>query len=532
MPLVDDKFSHPNSLPCAVKKYFKILQKTQSIADVSLEQLQLTFQLWVAYDLYGHRKEVFTGQLKCPLIGCSKNFESLGLCLQHLTNCKWLPNAWYWCPHCERPERFAEPQSTLINRSKVGPPPEIHDRIALPPQKSTIAKITTTRFWKHMRNKSRLLSPHPMSTMFRPSRSVDLVPPSGQSLSEFEFGFVWNPNAPYDARFAIAPSEENIALAQSPGTEYRPYRLDGHTLLMQPPELEATPNDLSDDPWLNQRSELPSPFYNQNIPAASTQPLELDSEPYGLRHFTSSGQPPELESPPTYQLSELQGAQPYTERSSKTLKATELPGDGLHRGQQPELDGSTPSYIKTQQAWPLNKHSSTTDCLQPLSSWDSVQTSFITGALLAEPPPSCVAGVAQSGSPSHSLDILARRLTFPHYGGPIGLSIDSTSIQQSTPFGQFAYQESQDMDSAPMPPRNDHCQELANTDVDVVEDHVGTAGILGSVEAPDQIFYPAYTICQEARSGNIHQQENYPSVRSTPNPPQPGKDSSYGTGIA
>ncbi|KAL8784255.1 MAG: hypothetical protein Q9213_004077 [Squamulea squamosa] len=552
MPFVDDRISYSNSLPCAVKNCLKIFNKAQSIAEVSVEQLQLAFQLWVAYDLYGRRKEDLTSQLKCPLIGCSTDFESLGSCLQHLTNCKWLPNAWYWCPLCKRPERFTEPKFTLVNRSKVEPPPEIPRRSALPPQKSTIAKITNTRFWKHMRNKSRLLSPHPMSATFRPSRGVEVVPQSGQSLSEFGSGFVWNPHAPYDASFAILPADEKHATAQSSEFEYGPFSLNEYTALMQPSEVEAAPNSLSDDPWLNQRLELPS-YQRSELPE----------------------QRPELESTPTYQPSELQGAQPNTERSRKTPKAIELPGDELHRAQQPEHDGSTPSYTKTRQAWPLYKHSSTTDCLQPLYSCDPTQTSFITGPLVAESPLHYDTGLAQSGPPSHSLGIVARRLTFPHYRASINtLSIDSTYTQQSTPFGQFACQKSQETNTAPMPPRIDRCQELAKTDAHGVEDqsnrkttgwhnypenspsadyseiandsiprfsdrafprntatnstitimpypckephltlggedYVGTTGILGFVEAANQNFYPVYADCQKARSGNIRRQENY-----------------------
>jgi len=44
--------------------------------------------------------------LTCPLLWCRHRFENLASCLQHVSVCPWLSNAYYWCPQCQRAERF------------------------------------------------------------------------------------------------------------------------------------------------------------------------------------------------------------------------------------------------------------------------------------------------------------------------------------------------------------------------------------------------------------------------------------------
>ena len=53
--------------------------------------------------------------LTCPLLWCRHSFDSLESCLQHVSTCQWLPNAWYWCHQCRRAELFTpeEPSSAL-----------------------------------------------------------------------------------------------------------------------------------------------------------------------------------------------------------------------------------------------------------------------------------------------------------------------------------------------------------------------------------------------------------------------------------
>lgn len=42
----------------------------------------------------------------CPLLWCRESFDNLASTLQHVSECPWLSNAWYWCPYCCRPESF------------------------------------------------------------------------------------------------------------------------------------------------------------------------------------------------------------------------------------------------------------------------------------------------------------------------------------------------------------------------------------------------------------------------------------------
>ncbi len=264
-----------------MKKYIKLSENPRSIFGVTGEQRQLAFQLWVAYDLYGRCNEDFAGQLRCPLIGCSISFESLGLCLQHLPTCAWLSNSWYWCPLCQRPERFAEPGPTLAQ------PPKLESGLGTPkcatllPQKSTIAKISTTRFWKHIRNKSNLLSAHRILPMYRPRYNVDSVISHRQSPPGYEGRLPWDPHAFDPVQSAAA------------GTS------------MQHLELEAAPNSHSSDAWLNQLQELES------------SPTSQRSELQGNQHWTEVwNETPELHSnEPVYRrLLQLPGSEPfYTE---------------------------------------------------------------------------------------------------------------------------------------------------------------------------------------------------------------------------
>lgn len=46
--------------------------------------------------------------LTCPLIWCRKSFQNSNAIICHIDQCPHLWNAWYWCPHCGRPERYLE----------------------------------------------------------------------------------------------------------------------------------------------------------------------------------------------------------------------------------------------------------------------------------------------------------------------------------------------------------------------------------------------------------------------------------------
>ena len=54
----------------------------------------------------------------CPLLWCRERFDSLASTLQHVSECPWLSNTWYWCPYCCRPESFVgskDPDADLPN---------------------------------------------------------------------------------------------------------------------------------------------------------------------------------------------------------------------------------------------------------------------------------------------------------------------------------------------------------------------------------------------------------------------------------
>ena len=75
----------------------------------------MAFQNWVAYGRTVSPNGRAREHLTCPLLWCRHNFENLESCLQHVSSCQWLSNAWYWCPRCQRAELFIaeEPSSTL-----------------------------------------------------------------------------------------------------------------------------------------------------------------------------------------------------------------------------------------------------------------------------------------------------------------------------------------------------------------------------------------------------------------------------------
>ena len=75
----------------------------------------MAFQNWAAYGraepISGRTKEYLT----CPLLWCRHSFDSLESCLHHVSNCQWLPNAYYWCSRCGRAEIFTpEETSTTL----------------------------------------------------------------------------------------------------------------------------------------------------------------------------------------------------------------------------------------------------------------------------------------------------------------------------------------------------------------------------------------------------------------------------------
>ena len=71
----------------------------------------MAFQNWVAYGRTVSPNGRAREHLTCPLLWCRHNFENLESCLQHVSSCQWLPNAWYWCTQCQRAELFTAEES-------------------------------------------------------------------------------------------------------------------------------------------------------------------------------------------------------------------------------------------------------------------------------------------------------------------------------------------------------------------------------------------------------------------------------------
>ena len=74
----------------------------------------MAFQNWVAYGRTISPNGRAREHLTCPLLWCRHNFENLESCLQHVSSCPWLSNAWYWCPRCQRAELFTAEESNSV----------------------------------------------------------------------------------------------------------------------------------------------------------------------------------------------------------------------------------------------------------------------------------------------------------------------------------------------------------------------------------------------------------------------------------
>ncbi|KAL8908601.1 MAG: hypothetical protein Q9207_000689 [Kuettlingeria erythrocarpa] len=138
--------SHLSRVPCSLQKYIELLQYSQKPSDLSLAQRQFAFQHWVAYELYGDTRRHSRKSFACPLLGCSIAFDKFTSCLAHLTECASLLNAWYWCPFCSQPERFAVPEPRLHTRGSTEASPTGGERAGSSDQRRTNAKSGAARF--------------------------------------------------------------------------------------------------------------------------------------------------------------------------------------------------------------------------------------------------------------------------------------------------------------------------------------------------------------------------------------------------
>ena len=88
----------------------------------SQREYQMAFQHWVAYirgSDCGYPSNVTTKEsLMCPLLWCRERFDNLASTLQHVSECSWLSNTWYWCPYCCRPESFMASEDTCADTTQ------------------------------------------------------------------------------------------------------------------------------------------------------------------------------------------------------------------------------------------------------------------------------------------------------------------------------------------------------------------------------------------------------------------------------
>lgn len=67
---------------------------------------QMAFLNWVAYTKE-LSPDIAGDHLKCPMYNCRQGgFQDMESFLSHVSTCRWLPHACYWCPYCLREECF------------------------------------------------------------------------------------------------------------------------------------------------------------------------------------------------------------------------------------------------------------------------------------------------------------------------------------------------------------------------------------------------------------------------------------------
>ncbi|MCJ1350628.1 MAG: hypothetical protein MMC33_000609 [Icmadophila ericetorum] len=75
--------------------------------DLSHHPESVKFQYWVACCRMNGRPFPAAELLRCPLIWCRNYFNNRDELTQHVKDCSYLDDGEYWCPKCEKRERFA-----------------------------------------------------------------------------------------------------------------------------------------------------------------------------------------------------------------------------------------------------------------------------------------------------------------------------------------------------------------------------------------------------------------------------------------
>ena len=84
-----------------LQHYFCHTHADSAFGGLSQIECRKAFQDWV-----GQFRAKSSDARQCPMLWCRKSFEDYQTTIRHTLTCSWLPNAWYWCPKCKKPERF------------------------------------------------------------------------------------------------------------------------------------------------------------------------------------------------------------------------------------------------------------------------------------------------------------------------------------------------------------------------------------------------------------------------------------------
>ena len=285
-----DEPDRPKALD-RVRKYIQTSGRTRKLSNLSTEERRLAFQHWAAYELYSGGDEAIGTQFKCPLIGCSINFDNLRSCLSHLARCAWLSNSWYWCPFCERGEHFAEPGPVLSSWPKPEPSSEVFDSPKCPAPGKTNFNNTTAQLLRHLASKLGLL---PQSQMLRLPTSMGLGEDNDQDITNHRFDSVWEQSTASVSELDGSEKQDTNPV-QHPGIETVEFAWTFKRADFCPPELEA-PHSQPSEPqgnrqWTNYPAELSDHRRPLNLDGSTTSNSNAEYRRSSSNLFSNDSHP-------------------------------------------------------------------------------------------------------------------------------------------------------------------------------------------------------------------------------------------------
>ena len=131
-----------------LQHHFRQTHADSAFGGLSQIECRKAFQDWV-----GHVRAESFDALRCPMLWCRKSFEDYQTTIRHTLTCSWLPNAWYWCPKCNKPERFMNTGKIEIMDSgeiMMKDSIEIVKTVPTPPMRRKSSKMRkAVTFFKH-----------------------------------------------------------------------------------------------------------------------------------------------------------------------------------------------------------------------------------------------------------------------------------------------------------------------------------------------------------------------------------------------